>query len=367
MGFRGIPANYGGFETFAEELAPRLVRMGHDVTVYCRSNSVDPALDGAFYKGVRLKVLPTIGTKYLDTVAHTFISSLHGLGQGYDAVLMLNAANSPFAAVSRLGGAKVALNVDGIERLRKKWGLAGRLYYRLGEYLATVVPNAIVSDADVIRDYYLKNHGADSVMIPYGSDVERAETTGALERAGVTPGEYILYVSRLEPENNAHIVIEAFKGVDTGKRLVVVGDAPYASAYKDRLRELAAGDARVVLAGAVYGLGYRELQSHAYCYVQATEVGGTHPALVEAMGFGNCVVVNGTPENVEVVGDAGLVYGKNDVSELMSILERVMHNPEIMLECKLAASARARERYSWERVAQDYETLFRFLTEGRAG
>src|SRR5262245_44332076 len=149
IGTRGIPANYGGFETFAEELSTRLVARGHDVTVYGRSNNIK--YTEPIYKGVRLTILPTIGTKYLDTVVHTFLSVLHALVQErFDCVLMCNAANAIFAIVPRLTGTPVALNVDGIERLRKKWGLAGRAYYRLSEYLATIIPNVIISDADVI-------------------------------------------------------------------------------------------------------------------------------------------------------------------------------------------------------------------------
>jgi hypothetical protein len=153
IGLRGIPANYGGFETFAEEIAPRLVDRGIKVTVYGRSNNIN--YQAPFYKGVHVPVLPTISHKYLDTIAHTFLSTLHAaIYRKFDAVLIVNAANAPFASISRLGGAKVALNVDGIERLRKKWGKAGKLYYRMGEWLATKLPNRIISDADSIADYY---------------------------------------------------------------------------------------------------------------------------------------------------------------------------------------------------------------------
>src|SRR5437773_6573626 len=149
MGTRGIPANYGGFETFAEELSTRLVARGHDVTVYGRSNNIRYA--GKIYKGVKLSVLPTIGTKYLDTIAHTFLSVFHALPNRFDVMLICNAANALFALVPRAIGTPVALNVDGVERLRKKWGPAGRSYYRISEYLATIIPNAIVTDAKVIK------------------------------------------------------------------------------------------------------------------------------------------------------------------------------------------------------------------------
>lgn len=355
-GFRGIPARYGGFETFVEELAPRLVQKGHEVTVYARSHVVD--YREKYYRGVRLVRLPTIRHKYLDTVAHTFLSVVHSVFQSYDVILMVNAANSPFALIPRLSGKKVVLNVDGIERMRKKWNWLGKMYYLVGEFLATKLPNRIVSDAMVMKKYYLDKYHKDSRMIPYGATVGRIPTLKNLQGFNLETEGYVLYVSRLEPENNAHIVIEAFKRVSTKKKLVILGDAPYADAYKKQLKQIARTDDRIIFTGFVFGEGYKEFQSHAYCYIQATEVGGTHPALVEAMAFGNCVVVNGTPENIEVVGDAGLVYKKNDVESLKERLQFLIDHKEICTRYGRKAQERARQKYSWEMVVNEYENLF---------
>lgn len=366
LGTRGIPANYGGFETLAEELSVRLAQRGHRVTVYGRPHFVEAALHGRQYRGVIIRRLPTIRQKYLDTVVHTLLSCLDCLRRGYDAVLICNAANSPFAFIPRLVGTRVALNVDGIERKRRKWNALGRAYYRLGEWLATRIPNAIVSDAGVIERYYRDTYGAPSTMIPYGCDPVRIETTAALERFGVHPGQYVLYVARLEPENNADVVIRAFRPLQTAMQLVIVGDAPYASEYKAGLLELAAGDPRIVFTGYVFGDGYREFQSHAACCVQAGDVGGTPPALVEAMGLGNCVIANGTPEKLEVVGDAALVYRLNDVEDLRAQLARVLADPALRMEYGRRAAARVRECYSWDRITDQYEALFRRLVAGES-
>ena len=182
----------------------------------------------------------------------------------------------------------------------------GRRYYLLAERLSTILPNVTVTDARVIQDYYLAQYNAESTMIAYGAEVERRPDRQAVRKWRVEPNRYVLYVSRLEPENNAHLVIEAFKKVRTAYRLLIVGDAPYAREYIDDLKARARGDRRIGFTGFVFGQDYRALQQNAYCYVHATEVGGTHPALLEAMGYGNCVLTLGTPENVEVVGDAGI-------------------------------------------------------------
>jgi glycosyltransferase involved in cell wall biosynthesis len=166
----------------------------------------------------------------------------------------------------------------------------------------------------------------------------------------------VLYVSRLEPENNAHLVIEAFKKTRTAHKLLVVGDAPYAHDYISDLKARARGDKRIIFTGFVFGQDYRALQQSAYCYVHATEVGGTHPALLEAMGFGNCVLTLAAPENIEAVGDAGILY--NDEKDLAHKLQRVLRDGSLVQAYRNRAQARAREHYTWDRVVDQYEQLF---------
>jgi glycosyltransferase involved in cell wall biosynthesis len=355
LGTRGIPASYGGFETFAEQLSTRLVARGHDVTVYCRAHYVSPRQ--IEYKGVRLKVLPTIRHKYFDTVVHAGLSSLHAAAlRRFDAALICNAANAPFAPVLRAAGVPVAINVDGLEHKRRKWNWLGKNYYRVAERLSVWLPNQTVTDARVIQDYYLATYGARSTMIAYGAEVERRADKQAVSRWGVEPNRYVLYVSRLEPENNAEMVIEAFRRVRTPQKLLVVGDAPYAHEYIAHLRSLARRDRRIVFTGFVFGDAYRALQQNAFCYVHATEVGGTHPALLEAMGYGNCVLTLNTPENVEVTGDAAIHY--RDTGDLAAQLQRVLRGGAMVAQYRQRAQARIRERYDWEHVVDEYERLF---------
>jgi glycosyltransferase involved in cell wall biosynthesis len=250
----------------------------------------------------------------------------------------------------------VAINVDGLEHKRKKWGRLGRSYYKLAEYLSTILPNVMVTDAQVIQDYYLARHNAPSTMIAYGSEVERRPDRATVRKWRVEPNRYVLYVSRLEPENNAHLVIEAFKRVRTAYRLLVVGDAPYAEDYIRDLRTRARGDKRIIFTGFVFGQDYKALQQNAYCYVHATEVGGTHPALLEAMGYGNCVLTLATPENIEAVGDAGIPYV--DEYDLSEKLQRVLRDGSLVQAYRHRAQLRVQKHYDWERVVDQYEDLF---------
>ena len=361
LGSRGIPARYGGYETLMEELATRLVERGFAVTVYCRSHSTPRRLTS--YRGVELVVLPTLPTKHLDTPVHTFLSFLSALSRPYDAALVVNSANAIFLPLLHLAGTPIALHVDGIEKRRAKWGPFGRAVYALSERLACLLPDALVTDAEVIRRHYLERYGAESVPIVYGVDPRPPITTGELHRLGLMPRRYFLYVSRFEPENNPHRVAESYRHVGGDLPLVMVGGAPYANDFIATFRRDA--DPRILFPGFIYGEGYRELLANARAYGHATEVGGTHPALVEAMGYGNCLLVNDAPENREVAGETGLYFRASDPQSLAVLLDRVRRDPAEAATRGRAAAARAAAFYNWDRVTDQYQHLFEELAGRR--
>lgn len=347
VGTRGVPARYGGFETFAEELGRRLVERGHAVRVYCREQGPST------YLGIERVYLPTIRHKYFDTVAHSLFSTLHLVTHRVDAALYCNAANAVFTWLPRAAGVPVALNVDGLERNRKKWNWLGRAWYRISERLSTWFPNRVVTDAAEIERYYRDKYGKASAMIPYGAEAAQVRSDAALRELGLEAGRYFLYVSRMEPENNALLVREAFERTKSEFRLALVGDAPYASEYIAKVRNTR--DPRVILPGAIYGTGYAELQSHCFAYIHATEVGGTHPALIEAMGRRALVLYLDTPENAEVAGGCGVAFMHGNLTET---IEKVLAMPEAERErLREAAQRRVRERYSWDAVTDAYENL----------
>lgn len=354
LGTRGIPARYGGFETFAEELSTRLVARGHHVTVYCRQRLAEPS-----FRGVGLQYLPTVSHKYLDTVVHTFLSTLHLLAHRQDAVLYCNAANAIFTWLPRAAGMPVALNVDGVERRRKKWNILARGWYLLSEWLATFCSNVIITDAEKIAEYYRERYGRSSKFIPYGAEAGKIGSTETIRPLGLEPGRYFLYVSRMEPENNALLVRETFEKLDTPLKLALIGDAPYAKAYIARVKDTT--DSRIVMPGAIYGQGYQELGSHCFAYIHATEVGGTHPALIEAMGRGALVLYLDTPENREVAGDTGVAFEASGLLEKMRMVLRMSEEEREQLRRR--AMDRVRERYGWDAVTDAYERLLEGLIQ----
>ena len=333
-----------------------MVARGHAVTVYKRHAFREKVEIESNYKGVRIISSPTIMKKYLETPLHAFFSFLDLFKRDFDVILLCNAANSPFAWLARLAKVPIAINVDGIERNRAKWNLLGRLWYSLGERCSIWFANRVVADAQVISDYYLKKYKKNTVVIAYGANAVKREAGEILSRFKLRAKKYILYVSRLEPENNALGVIEAYNRLTTDYPLVIVGDAPYAKEYIKKIKSIAGPG--VVFTGYQFAEAYQELQSNCYIYIQATEVGGTHPALIEAMSYGNCVIANGTPENIEVLADAGIFYSKNNFEELSAILNSLLQDQEKAQGLGESAQARAKAVYNWDKITDSYERLF---------
>jgi glycosyltransferase involved in cell wall biosynthesis len=295
-------------------------------------------------------VLPSVHTKSLDTITHTAMTTTHLLRHRPDAVVMFGVGNSPFAWTMTKAKIPVVLNVDGLDRARAKWGGTARRYLHWTERLAPRACDVLVTDARTIEQYYLDSYGVTSTFIAYGAPSGPATADDQIVALGLDPGRYILYVSRLEPENNAHVLIDAYNQSGIETPLVIVGGAAYGDEYEERLHTTAGPGVRFL--GFVFGEGYVQLQSHARVYVQCTEIGGTHPALVEAMGYGNAIVALDTPEHREVLGEAGMYYGDRD--ELTKELAALDIDAAARMALAAAARDRAESTFSWDAVADRY-------------
>jgi glycosyltransferase involved in cell wall biosynthesis len=358
LGTRGIPASYSGFETAAEQLASRLTQRGHEVVVYCRPHVVDKTLRE--YRGARLVHLPTVRNKYLDTFAHTLLSALHAAHRVKpDVALFFIAGNSPMCAITRRADIPTIINVDGLDSDRSKWPRPAKAYLRFAERNAPRWADIALTDSHAVADIFEQRYHRRIGVVPYGVEDPGYDGTETLTRLGLESRRYILFVGRLEPENNPHMLVEAFARIPAAKargmKLVIVGGAPYAGEYIKQVRRK--GDPRVIFPGYVFGRAYWELQRHAYVFCAPTEVGGTHPVILEALAAGNCVLVNDHAPNVETVGDAGLTFsGTEGVTSLARQLERIFDEPKLVESYRSKARERAK-RYSWDVVTTEYERL----------
>jgi glycosyltransferase involved in cell wall biosynthesis len=360
LGTRGIPARYGGFETFAEQLSARLAARKHDVTVYCRRPFT--SAEDVVPIGVRRVILPTIPAKHFDTAFHTFISLIHVSFSDADLVLICNVANGPIAWIPRLFGKPTVLNVDGLDRKRKKWNLFARLVLRICELLSAFTPNCVVTDSRLMQEYYWRYYRKKSAMIAYGAQAPLASDN--VKQFDLPPHKFILYVSRLEPENNPELVIAAYRKVQTDWPLVMVGGNAYDEAYVARLRSLA--DPRVIFTGPVYGPGYWDLLRNAGLYIFGCEVGGVHPALIEAMATANSVLYLDTPENHDTAAETGIPF-RQDSDDLAYQISTLLRDPLLRQTLGHRARERANTMFSWDEVTRQYENLFSELVPANTG
>jgi glycosyltransferase involved in cell wall biosynthesis len=251
------------------------------------------------------------------------------------------------------------INVDGLDSDRSKWPGPAKAYLRFAERNAARWADEALTDSSVVADIFTRRYGEQIGVIPYGVEDPGHDGTETLERLGLEPRKYVLFVGRLEPENNPHVLVEAFARIPAERardmKLVVVGGAPYAGDYIRHVHR--SGDPRVVFPGYIFGRGYWELQRHAYAFCAPTEVGGTHPVILEALAAGNCVLVNDHAPNVETIGDAGVTFsGREGVAALTAQLTRLFDDPALVAAYRRRARERAR-RYSWDAVTDQYEAL----------
>ncbi len=354
VGTRGIPARYGGFETCVDEVSTRLVERGHHVTVYCRKGNFKYADES--YRGVDLVILPTIKLKSMDTITHSGISALHLIFSRWDVVHVYGLGNAIYLILFKLLGLKTVISVDGLEWNRRKWGTFAKLWFKFSEFVVRKFADRVIADSNVIKKYYREKHNLEAEYIPYGAYTDVDDVDEAFREQGMRSGEYILFVGRLAPEKGVHYLIEAFKRVKTNMKLVIVGDDPYNRSYVESLKQN--GDNRILFLGYVYGERYTALCKNSYIYVQPSELEGTSPALLAAMGYGCCVLVNGIDENNETIGDAGISYQKNDVGDLADNLQHLIENPEVVDQYRMRAIERVRTEYNWDTISAGMEELF---------
>jgi glycosyltransferase involved in cell wall biosynthesis len=366
LGTRGIPASYSGFETAVEQLTSRLTDRGHEVVVYCRPHVVDRKLKR--YKGAELVHLRTVQNKYLDTFVHTCLSAIHvARVMRPDVALFFIAGNSPLCLITRWASIPAVINVDGLDSDRRKWPAFAKAYLRFAERTAPRWADQAITDSHAVADIFERRYGERIGVVPYGVKDPGHDGTETLERLGLEPRKYILFVGRLEPENNPHLLVKAFSRIGSAAardmKLAIVGGAPYADDYIRQVWRTA--DPRVVFPGYIFGRGYWELQRHAYLFCAPTEVGGTHPVILEAMAAGNCVLVNDHRPNAETVGDAGIYFsGRAGVGDLAAQLERLLAAPALVAEYRTRALLRA-QQYSWDAVTDQYEQLLTAVCEAR--
>jgi glycosyltransferase involved in cell wall biosynthesis len=349
IGTRGVPASYSGFETCVEQVGKRMVQRGHHVTVFCRSGHFQK--HQPTYLGMRLRYLPAVRQKHLETLTHTALSVLRLPSDA--AIVCMGVGNAPIVRALELAGHRTVFNVDGADWQREKWGAFARWYLRTCEGMAARSSSVVIADAEAVGRYYKDVYGRATELVRYGAEPPADRGTETLDRWKLKPGDYLLFVGRLVPENGVHDYLEGARLSGIHATPVVVGDATYAEEYKAALHRQAPPG--TVFTGYQFGSAYQQLSSHAGVFVLAASVGGTHPVLVEQMAAGNAILARDTGSNREVLGDAGLYWETPE--QLAGVLQATW--PDLARRRALGEAARARavERYSWDQVTDRYLEL----------
>jgi len=359
VGGRGIPARYSGFETFAEELCPRLVELGHEVTVYGRRGYDQEVVDE--YKGVKVYWPPYVHKQSLERITAEFMTILHSMRRSVDLYYLLAVDSAwmytPVRATKRI----VVCNTDGIGWKRRKWSATGRAYLHFAEWAAArFAADYLVSDAMAMRQYFLDTYGKDSVYLTNGAHILSELPPGALDEWDLEPGSYYLVACRIEPENNVDIIIREFIESGTERELVIAGGIMYESEHWKELQALSKGH-RIRFLGPQYQPGKVEaLHLGAYGYLHGHEVGGTNPALLKGMGCGNLVMALRVVFNEENLGDTGLFWDKTPGS-LAALFRWADTHPEEAKAYGKLAQQRIRDHYTWEHIATSHDRYFREL------
>jgi glycosyltransferase involved in cell wall biosynthesis len=356
IGGRGVLSKYSGIESYFEEVGPRLVELGYEVTVYCRTYFT-PRLET--YKGMRLVRLPTVRSKHWETPIHTFLSTVHALFHGYDIVHYHALGPALFSGLPRLLGNKTAVTVQGLDWRRKKWGTIASFILRIGERAAVWFPNATIVVSKTLQQHFRQRHGAEVLYVPNGTIIRARRTPDPILAHGLQADNYVLYLGRFSPEKNCHLLMQSFQTIDTPVKLVLAGGSSHTDAYARELRAQVSG--KVILLDWVAGDELDELLTNAMLFVLPSDLEGLSLALLDAMGAGVCTLVSGIPENRELVGAAGFTFQAGDAGDLERKLRWLISSPSIRHAAATRAQAKIVDQYLWPQIAGQMDSIYREL------
>lgn len=372
LGHKRVPSREGGIEIVVEELASRFAAQGHHVTCYNRAghhvSGAEFDVDaGTQYRGIRLKTAPCLDKRGLAAITASFTAAWAAAFGKYDVVHFHAEGPAFMCWLPRLTGKRVVVTIHGLDHRRAKWGRLARTYIMLGERNAVRFAHSIIVLSADVQAYFLETYGRETVLIPNGANrQEKRAPEQIVSRFGLQKDGYILFLGRLVPEKGIHYLIEAFRQVNTDKKLVIAGGTSDSDQYAARLHRLAEGDDRVCFTGFVHGQVLEELYTNCYVYCLPSDLEGMPLSLLEAMGYGSCCLVSDIPECRDVVEDHAVTFRKGDIADLAQKLQQLCDHPETVRFHQSRAADFITEKYSWDDVARRTLALYRMPAASRS-
>ena len=366
IGARGVPATFGGVEHHVEELGSRLAARGHEVTVFSRSNYVEDRRDE--YRGMKLRHLPTVGTKHLDAIVHSTISTLDAMRRGFDVIHYHAVGPGIPAMVPRLlSRSKVALTVHGLDGDRAKWGSGAQKVLKMAEWLSAKVPNATIAVSNDLANHYSDRYSTKAWHVPNGVHaVESKPADEITKRFGLKKGNYVLFVGRMVPEKAPDALVRAFHKLPGDVRLVMAGDSSYTNEFVQSLRREAGADERVIFPGYVYGDTLNELYSNAGAFVLPSYLEGLPLTLLEAISYGAPVITSDIPPHLEILGHDGpghRLFPCGDEDALVAALREAFQNQDLEQMGAQVFKEEVLRRYCWDSAAEATEEVYEHLVK----
>ncbi len=371
LGHKAIPSTRGGIETVLTNLCPLLVQRGAAVTCYNRSADQVapeflPEIQNKRFRGVRLKKARTLPMRGVSAMLASFTAAIACAFSRYDVVHFH--AEGPCAAMflPKLFGKKCVATVHGLDWQREKWGHGlGSKYIHFGEKMLARHADAVIVLSESAREYFAQTYQRETVVIPNGiARPTRLEANLIQKRFGLSRESYLCLASRLTEEKGVHYLIDAFRRIDTEKKLVICGDSSDTDAYVAQLREMAQDDSRILFTGFLSGDVLAEIYSNAYLVCLPSNIEGMSLSLLEALAYGNAVVCSDIPENTSVCGEYALTFRKGDADDLRDKLEYLLQHEDIKNAYQSRAADYICGRFSWESTADATLALYQTLLQG---
>ncbi len=362
IGGRGLVSKYSGIESYYEQAGHELARLGHEVTVYCRTYFTPPIKN---HNGMRVQRLPTIRSKHLETVVHTFLSTLHAMASDCDIVHYHCLGPAFFSFLPRLVGKKTVVTVQGLDWQRGKWGRIASRVLRWGESAAVTLPDATMVVSQALQQHYRNQYSRDTIYVPNGAKATDRVAPRRLAEWGLLPGNYVLFLGRFSPEKNCHLLIEAFEKIDTDMKLVLAGGSSHSDEYVKQLRQHESE--RVHFLPWVAGADLEELLTNAALFVLPSELEGLSLALLDAMAAGVCVLTSNIPENREVVDGVGFTFERGSSTDLERMLDLLVHDPDLRRQASIRERERIRSQYLWPEIARSIEKTYHAILGWQGG